>query len=222
MLFEGDGHGLVDGPGEQEPTERMQPMQPSGVQTRTSVLPEVGVQGQGPGHDSEQWRQQRLELVEQLRLLQRLVAQQTARYQGLSGMADDGGATRSRGDDSQERTRAALPADGFQSLREILRYLHRQEEQSRIVSLRRVQRLGLEAPEILRRYFQSWGPVDDVLTHPAHIGPTGVCVRLGDLAFVMMASAEDARRFFAAHASSTVQIAGSPVSIAPFRREIGS
>lgn len=55
------------------------------------------------------------------------------RTQGISAGPEDTG------------IRIARPPEGFQSLREILRYLHQQDEPSRIIALRRVQRLGLEA-----------------------------------------------------------------------------
>lgn len=160
-------------------------------------------------------------MVRQLHLLERLVTQQTHLYRQHYGTARDTLAASSTSTEGisagPEDTgiRIARPPEGFQSLREILRYLHQQDEPSRIIALRRVQRLGLEAAERLRVHFQSWGRVDDVLTHPAHIGPSGECMRLGDLAFVLMASAADAQRFLDTHAETSL-ISGAPISVSPF------
>jgi len=107
------------------------------------------------------------------------------------------------------------PITSRESLRDALQSLHDLGDASRIVSLRRVRKLGRHAQQLVLDHFQRFGLVIEVLTYPVYKRAGKKTVHMGDLAFVVMARSFDAQRILA---EPSIRIAGFEVEVAPFGR----
>jgi len=139
---------------------------------------------------AERFMQSKRDVAEKIRALQRLTAR----------------AAHDKVRDSTEEVRPshALPTvehggdasskKPLQSLRDVMQHLTSIGDKSRILTVRRVRRLGAKPHELLTKYFQSWGLVQGVFTYFVFKAQCGKNPRMGDMAFVLMATSADAQR----------------------------
>lgn len=87
-----------------------------------------------------------------------------------------------------------------------------------VIYCRRVQKLGLDSEEILRRHYEKYGPVEDVLMSNGHTKPTDtpvpVRVRASGIALIVMRNKADAAAILAD--GDTQVVNGVPICVRSF------
>jgi len=128
---------------------------------------------------------------------------------------EEGLQNKNRKDRRSKRRNVLLIATHLNELQE--------EEPDKIVIVRKINRLGFDSADILKEYFESFGPVKKVRLSNAHAKQPGNSfrfrVRPSGIGFLLFENAEDATRALAAGESQT--IAGVEVFVRGFERRQG-
>lgn len=158
------------------------------------------------------WQSKR-ETAEQLLSLKRALHQKTS--------SAGSGNTQTDSDGSASTSRDEAPQRPFASLREVLQHLSETTDLSQVLTVRRVRRLGVTPEPMLWKHFQYYGCVKSVLTYPVFkaTGGQGGKSRLGDMAFVVMASARSVENCLSQ--GNLASVCGTVVEVSKFERAYG-
>lgn len=161
----------------------------------------------------------RREVASQLLLLQRLMSKKHFMNDVVAGVPS--GSSAASSSTASERTPCPPPAPpgaDFGSLRDALAHICGDGgDLSRVLAVRRIRSLGRQPKLLLQEHFGRFGLVEGVVTYLVYkpMPGKGRSARLGDMAFVVMASPDCTRQCLAA--GETAAIHGSIVPVSRFQ-----